>query len=95
MSQVPPTFTTGSIWLKISSLFLEIMASCMATFYGFQVAQMNKEPAPESSLDLTLTQHPCDEDPTSREVRGCLEVNPLRTWYYRIYPNSCTLVILL
>jgi hypothetical protein len=24
---------------------------------------MNEELAPESSLDLSLTQHPCDEDP--------------------------------
>jgi hypothetical protein len=28
-------------------------------------------------------------------VRACLEVEPLQTWYYRILPNSRTLVILL
>jgi len=37
----------------------------MATSYGLQASQMNEEPALESSLDLTLTQHPCDEDPKS------------------------------
>jgi hypothetical protein len=35
----------------------------MAMSYGPQIAQMNEELASESSLDLTLTQHPCDEDP--------------------------------
>ncbi len=95
MSQVPPTFTTNSILLKISSLSLEIMASCMVTSYGPQTAQANEEPASESSLDLTLTQHPRDEDPTSREVRARLEVNPPWALYYRISPNSRTLVILL
>jgi len=25
----------------------------------------------------------------------CLEVDPPRTWYYHISPNSCTLMILL
>jgi hypothetical protein len=34
----------------------------MATFYGPQAAQVNEEPLPKSSLNLTLTQHPCDED---------------------------------
>jgi hypothetical protein len=67
----------------------------MATSYGPQAAQMNEKSAPKSSLDLTLTQHPCDEDPALREVRVCLEVNPLQTWYYRISPNFRTLVILL
>jgi hypothetical protein len=28
-------------------------------------------------------------------VRACLEVEPPRAWYYRISPNSRTLVILL
>ncbi len=41
---------------------LEIMASRMATSYGPQVAQANEEPALKSSLDLTLTQHPHDEE---------------------------------
>jgi hypothetical protein len=56
---------------------------------------MNEEPPPKSSLDLTLTQHPHDEELEPREVCVCLEVEPLRTWYYRILPNSRTLVILL
>ncbi len=59
-------------WLKIFSLFLETMALCMATSYGLQASQMNEEPALESSLDLTLTQHPCDEDLKLREVPPCL-----------------------
>ncbi len=71
------------------------MASRLVTFYGPQVAQVNEEPASESSLDLTLTQHPRDEDPKPREVRACFEVDPPRAWYYRISLNSRTLVILL
>jgi len=35
----------------------------MATFYGHQVAQVNEELTPESSLDLTLAQNPRDENP--------------------------------
>jgi hypothetical protein len=42
------------------------MASHMATSYGPQVVQVNEEPASESSLDLTLMQHPRDEDLTPR-----------------------------
>ncbi len=76
MSQVPHTFITDLIWLKISYLFLEIMALCMATSYGPQAAQINEKPTSKSSLDLTLMQHPCEEDPTSREMHVCLEVNP-------------------
>jgi hypothetical protein len=71
------------------------MASRMVSSYGSQVAQVNEEPPPESSLDLTLTQHPCNEEPELREVRARLEVEPPRVWYYRISPNSRTLVILL
>jgi hypothetical protein len=52
------------------------MASRMVTSYGPQVAQANEEPFPESSLDLTLTQHPPDEELEPREVRACLEVEP-------------------
>jgi len=51
------------------------MASCMAMSYGPQVAQVNEEPALESCLDLTLMQHPRDENPEPQEVRICLEVN--------------------
>jgi hypothetical protein len=60
-----------------------------------QAAQANEEPPPESSLDLTLTQHPRDEKPEPREVRVRLEVEPPRAWYYQKSLNSCTLVILL
>jgi hypothetical protein len=56
---------------------------------------VNEESASESSLDLTLMQHLHDEDPKLREVRICLEVDPLRSWYYCISSNSRTLVILL
>ncbi len=58
--------------------FLEIMASRMVTSYGPQAAQANEEPPPESSLHLTLTQHPRDEEPEPREVRARLEVEPPR-----------------
>jgi hypothetical protein len=75
--------------------FLEIMVSHMVTSYGPQAAQANEEPPPKSSLDLTLTQHPRDEEPEPREVRVCLEVEPPRAWYYHISPNSCILVILM
>jgi len=71
------------------------MASRTITSYGPQAAQANEESPSESSLDLTLTQHPRDEEPEPREVRARLEVEPLRAWYYRISPNSRTLVILL
>jgi hypothetical protein len=56
---------------------------------------MNEEPSSESSLDLTLTQHPRDEELELQEVRARLEVEPPRAWYYHISPNSHTLVILL
>ncbi len=71
------------------------MALRTATSYGPQAAQADEEPPLESSLDLTLTQHLRDEEPEPREVRACLEVEPPRAWYYRISPNSRTLVILL
>jgi hypothetical protein len=37
---------------------------------------VNKELAPESSLDLTLMQHPHDEDPELRDLCVHLEVDP-------------------
>jgi hypothetical protein len=40
-------------------------------------------------------QHLRDENPEPREVRACLEVEPLRTWFYHIPLNFHTLVILL
>ncbi len=39
------------------------MASHMATSYKPEAAQMNEKSVSESSLNLTLTQHPLDEDP--------------------------------
>jgi hypothetical protein len=95
MSQVPPIFIVNLILLKTFPLFLEIMVSCMVTSYGPQAAQANEEPPSESSLDLTLTQHPRDEELEPREVRTPLEVEAPRAWYYHISPNSRTLVILL
>ncbi len=71
------------------------MASRTITSYGPQAAQVNEEPPSESSLDLTLTQHPHYEKPEPREVRARLEIKPPRAWYYCISPNSRTLVILL
>jgi hypothetical protein len=95
MSQVHPTSIVNSILLKIFLLFLESMALRTATSYGPQAAQADVKPPSESSLDLTLTQHLRDEEPEPREVRIHLEVEPPRAWYYRISPNSRTLVILL
>jgi hypothetical protein len=95
MSQVPPIFIVNLILLKTFPLFLEIMVSRTVTSYGPQAAQANEEPPSESSLDLTLMQHPRDEKFEPREVRIHLEIEPPRTWYYRISPNSRTLVILL
>jgi hypothetical protein len=95
MSQVPPTFIINLTLLKIFPFFLANMVSRTVTSYGPQVAQANEEPPSESSLDLTLTQHPRDKELKPQEVRVRLEVEPPRTWYYRISPNSHTLVILL
>jgi len=81
--------------LKIFPLFLASMVSRTVTSYGPQAAQVNEEPPSESSLDLSLTQHPRDEELDPREVRARLEVEPPRAWYYRVSPNSRTLVILL
>jgi hypothetical protein len=78
MSQIPHTFITDLIWLKIFSLFLEIMASHMATSYGPQATQVNEKSALKSSLNLMLTQHLHDENPAPREVRVHLEIDPLR-----------------
>jgi hypothetical protein len=56
---------------------------------------MNEESLLESSLDLTLTQHPCDEDPEPRKVCACFKIEPPQTWYYGISLNSHTPVNLL
>jgi hypothetical protein len=37
---------------------------------------MNEEPPWESSLDLTLTQHPCGEDPELRKMHFHFKVEP-------------------
>ncbi len=71
------------------------MALRIVTSYEAQAAQTNEEPPLESSLDLTLTQHPCDEEPEIREVRARLEVEPPWAWYYCISPNFRILMILL
>jgi hypothetical protein len=52
------------------------MASRPVTSYGPQAAQVNEGPLSELSLDLTLTQHPRDEELEPREVRARLEVEP-------------------
>jgi hypothetical protein len=67
----------------------------MVSSYEPQTAQANEESPPKLSLDLTLTQHPRDEEPELRKVRAHLEVEPPRAWYYRISPNFRILVILL
>ncbi len=54
------------------------MASRMVASYGPQVAQANEEPPSETYLDLTLTQHPRDEELEPREVRVRLKVEPHR-----------------
>jgi hypothetical protein len=54
-----------------------------------------KKLAPKSYVDLTLTQHPRDEDLEPGEVHARLQVNLIRAWYYCISPNFRTLVILL
>jgi hypothetical protein len=56
---------------------------------------MNEKLPRKSSLDLMLTQHLCDEDPEPREVGPCREIEPPQVWYYRIFSNSHTFVILL
>jgi hypothetical protein len=89
------TFIVDLILLKIFTFSLVIMVSRTATSYEPQAVHANEEPPSESSLDLTLTQHPRDEEPEPREVRACLEVEPPRAWYYRISPNSRILVLLL
>jgi hypothetical protein len=48
----------------------------MATSYRPQAAQMNEKLAMESSLDMALMKHPCDENPNLRKVRAHFEVDP-------------------
>jgi len=51
----------------------------MATSYRPQTAQVNEESALESFLNLTLTQHPRDEEFELQEVRAYLEIDSLQT----------------
>jgi len=95
MSQIPFTFIVNLILLKTFPLFFTSMASRTVTSYRPQAAQANEESPSEASLNLTLTQHLRDEELEPREVRAHLEVEPPRAWYYRISPNSRTLVVLL
>jgi hypothetical protein len=55
--------------------------------YELQVTQVNEEPTSESSLDLTLKHHPCDENLESQEVCARFEIDPPRAWYYCILPT--------
>jgi hypothetical protein len=71
------------------------MALRMTTSYRLQAAQMNEELPRESSLNFTLTHHFHDEDPKPEEMCPHLEVEALQTWYYCIFSNFGTLVILL
>jgi len=78
MYQIFHTFIVKLILIEDSFFpFVEFMVLRMITSYGLQVSQMNEEPPSKSSLDLTLTQHPRDEDPKPREVHPRLEVKPL------------------
>jgi hypothetical protein len=45
-------------------------------FYKLQTAQVNKKLPQESFLDLSLTQHPRDEDLKFQEVYPRLKVEP-------------------
>jgi hypothetical protein len=57
-------------------LIEEIMASHMAMFYEPQTTQVNEKLTSNSSLDLTLTQNPHDEDPKPQKVHIRLEIDP-------------------
>jgi hypothetical protein len=54
------------------------MASRTITSYRPQAAQANKEPPPESCVDLNQTKHPRDEEHEFREVRAHFEIEPLQ-----------------
>jgi len=55
------------------------MASHMTISYGPQTEQVNEKLLSESSLNLSLMQHPRDEDPELQEVCLHLKVEPPRT----------------
>jgi len=67
----------------------------MTISYELQITQVNEKLPLESSLDLTLMQHHYDEDPKLQEMCHCLEIEPPQVWYYCIFLNFHTLVILL
>jgi hypothetical protein len=54
------------------------MALHMATSYMPQATQVNEEPSLKSSLDLTLMQHPRDEDPNRERCVLVLKLIPLK-----------------
>ncbi len=54
------------------------MASRIATSYWPQATQVNEKSSFESSLDLTLTQHPGEEDLELQKVHTRLKVDPPR-----------------
>ncbi len=62
--------------IEIFFPFLEITTLCMTMSYSLQATQMNEELPLESSLELTLTQHPHDENHEPRDVRIHFEVEP-------------------
>jgi hypothetical protein len=67
----------------------------MTTSYWPQATQVDEKPPWEPNLNLTLTQHPYDEDLETQEMCLHLEVEPPQAWYYHIFLNFCTLLILL
>jgi hypothetical protein len=77
MYQVFHTFIVELILIEFLFFpFFEFMVLRMITSYRLQATQVNEKPPLESSLDLTLTQHPCDENPEPQEVHLCLENEP-------------------
>jgi hypothetical protein len=74
-------FPTLHCWFELVKdpfFFFESMTSHMATFYEPQVTQVNEKSTPESSLNLTFTQHPRDEEPELWEVHARFEIDPPR-----------------
>jgi hypothetical protein len=75
-----PPFIVDLILIEalISFLSLKLWHRAWSHLTGLKLHKQNEESLLESSLDLTLTQHPRDEEPEPREVRIHLEVEPLR-----------------
>jgi hypothetical protein len=76
MYQVFHTFITELILIEDFFPFFEFMVSHMTMSYKPQATQVNEKLPRESSLNLTLTQHPRDEDLEPQEVCPRLEVEP-------------------